>query len=118
MPHTDVPAHLPLRNLHFQQCCRQCYCSHMWRSIDWCYVIGYALSTLLATILVATRPFLYPISSLLSDTLYVLPWTIAIQYVTVYVQIMASRAGAESLHSKPDNGWFYCQLTLPTVRSP
>lgn len=67
---------------------------HMWRSIDWCYVIGYALSTLLATILVATRPILYLISSLLSNILYVLPWTIAIQYVAV----------------KPGNEWFYCEV--------
>ncbi|KAK1990085.1 hypothetical protein LX36DRAFT_593376 [Colletotrichum falcatum] len=50
----------------------------MWRSIDWCYVF-YATSTMLATVLLATRPRWYLWQSLASNLLYVLPWAIACQ---------------------------------------
>lgn len=52
--------------------------AHMWRSIDWCYVF-YAMSTMLATILLATRPRWYLYQSLASNVLYVLPWAVACQ---------------------------------------
>jgi len=54
--------------------------THMWRTIDWCYVF-YALSTQLATILLATRPKWYLYQSLVSNLLYVLPWAIVCQVV-------------------------------------
>ncbi|TLS20292.1 uncharacterized protein PpBr36_11452 [Pyricularia pennisetigena] len=47
----------------------------MWRTIDWCYIF-YAMSTMLATILLATRPRWYLLQSLVSNMLYVLPWAI------------------------------------------
>ncbi|CAN8102504.1 unnamed protein product [Discula destructiva] len=50
----------------------------MWRTIDWCYVF-YATSTMLATILLATRPKWYLYQSLASNLLYVLPWAIVCQ---------------------------------------
>lgn len=43
-----------------------------------CYIL-YALSTQLATILLATRPTWYLFQSLLSNLLYVLPWAIVYQ---------------------------------------
>ncbi|KAK6706783.1 hypothetical protein SNK04_007802 [Fusarium graminearum] len=49
--------------------------AYMWRSLDWCYVF-YAMSTQLATILLATRPKWYLYQSLASNLLYVLPWAI------------------------------------------
>ncbi|KAJ4268977.1 hypothetical protein NW762_003048 [Fusarium torreyae] len=52
--------------------------AYMWRSLDWCYVF-YAMSTQLATILLATRPRWYLYQSLASNILYVLPWAIACQ---------------------------------------
>ena len=53
----------------------------IWRSIDWCYAVGYSVSTLMATVLSATRPMLYLGNSLLSNLLWVLPWTIAAQCI-------------------------------------
>ncbi|UNI18613.1 hypothetical protein JDV02_004868 [Purpureocillium takamizusanense] len=53
---------------------------HMWRSLDWCYVL-YAVSTQLAAILLATRPKWYLWQSLASNILYVLPWAIVCQAV-------------------------------------
>ncbi|QBZ66606.1 hypothetical protein PoMZ_13589 [Pyricularia oryzae] len=50
----------------------------MWRTIDWCYIF-YAMSTMLATILLATRPRWYLLQSLMSNMLYVLPWAIVCQ---------------------------------------
>ncbi|TQN67770.1 hypothetical protein CSHISOI_07675 [Colletotrichum shisoi] len=50
----------------------------MWRSLDWCYIF-YAMSTMLATVLLATRPRWYLWQSLASNLLYVLPWAIACQ---------------------------------------
>ncbi|KAK4209488.1 hypothetical protein QBC37DRAFT_443317 [Rhypophila decipiens] len=50
----------------------------MWRTLDWCYIF-YAMSTQLATILLATRPKWYLWQSLASNLLYVLPWAIACQ---------------------------------------
>lgn len=52
--------------------------AYMWRTIDWCYVF-YAMSTQLATILLATRPKWYLYQSLVSNLAYVLPWAIACQ---------------------------------------
>ena len=49
----------------------------MWRSIDWCYIF-YAVSTQLASILLATIPRWYLYQSLASNLLWVLPWAIAI----------------------------------------
>jgi hypothetical protein len=62
----------------------------MWRSIDWCYIF-YALSTQLATILLATRPRWYLYQSLVSNLLWVLPWAIALTQITI----------------EPDNAWTY-----------
>lgn len=50
----------------------------MWRTIDWCYIF-YAISTMLATVLLATRPKWYLYQSLASNLLYVLPWAIVCQ---------------------------------------
>lgn len=50
----------------------------MWRSLDWCYIF-YAMSTMLATVLLATRPRWYLWQSLASNPLYVLPWAIVCQ---------------------------------------
>lgn len=52
--------------------------AHMWQTIDWCYIF-YAISTQLATILLATRPRWYLYQSLASNLLYVLPWAIVCQ---------------------------------------
>ncbi|KAF4122869.1 hypothetical protein GMORB2_7176 [Geosmithia morbida] len=52
--------------------------SHMWRSLDWCYVF-YAVSTQLATVLLATQPKWYLYQSMASNFLYVLPWAIVCQ---------------------------------------
>ena len=52
--------------------------AHMWRTIDWCYIF-YALSTQLATILLATVPLWYLAQSVVSNVLYVLPWAIVCQ---------------------------------------
>ncbi|PVI04262.1 hypothetical protein DM02DRAFT_556730 [Periconia macrospinosa] len=54
--------------------------AHMWQTIDWCYIF-YALSTQLATLLLATRPKWYLYQSLASNLLYVLPWAIVCQVV-------------------------------------
>ncbi|KAM5350979.1 hypothetical protein ACJ41O_003702 [Fusarium nematophilum] len=52
--------------------------AYMCRSLDWCYVF-YAMSTQLASILLATRPKWFLYQSLASNLLYVLPWAIACQ---------------------------------------
>ncbi|KAI0465659.1 hypothetical protein F4859DRAFT_500117 [Xylaria cf. heliscus] len=52
--------------------------AYMWRTIDWCYIF-YAMSTQLATVLLATRPKWYLYQSLASNILYVLPWAIVCQ---------------------------------------
>lgn len=54
--------------------------AHMWRTIDWCYIF-YAMSTMLATILLATQPRWYLYQSLVSNLLYVLPWAIVCQVI-------------------------------------
>ncbi|KPM42499.1 hypothetical protein AK830_g4034 [Neonectria ditissima] len=54
--------------------------AYMWRTIDWCYVF-YAMSTQMATVLLATRPKWYLYQSLASNLLYVLPWAIACEVV-------------------------------------
>lgn len=56
--------------------------AHMWKTIDWCYIL-YALSTQLATVLLATRPMWYLYQSLASNILYVLPWAIVCQVLTL-----------------------------------
>lgn len=50
---------------------------HMWQTIDWCYIF-YALSTQLATILLATRPPWYLYQSLVSNLCWVLPWAVVV----------------------------------------
>ncbi|KAK2745043.1 hypothetical protein FQN55_006400 [Onygenales sp. PD_40] len=59
--------------------------AHMWRTIDWCYIL-YAVSTQLASILLATRPPWYLYQSLLSNLLYVLPWAIVCQAANLGAQ--------------------------------
>jgi hypothetical protein len=54
----------------------------MWRTIDWCYVF-YAVSTQLATILLATRPRWYLYQSLVSNLCWVLPWAIVVTRVGI-----------------------------------
>lgn len=54
----------------------------MWRTIDWCYIF-YAVSTQLATILLATRPRWYLYQSLVSNLLWVLPWAIAVTKIGI-----------------------------------
>lgn len=56
--------------------------AHMWRTIDWCYIF-YALSTQLATILLATRPRWYLYQSLVSNLCWVLPWAIAVSRIGI-----------------------------------
>ncbi|KAH8918963.1 hypothetical protein BT69DRAFT_1353482 [Atractiella rhizophila] len=50
----------------------------MWKTIDWAYIL-YALSTQMATILLATRPLWYLYQSLASNLLWVLPWAVVVQ---------------------------------------
>jgi hypothetical protein len=54
----------------------------MWQTIDWCYIF-YALSTQLATILLATRPRWYLYQSLISNICWVLPWAIAVTRIGI-----------------------------------
>lgn len=54
----------------------------MWRTIDWCYIF-YALSTQLATILLATRPRWYLYQSLISNIFWVLPWAIVVSEIGI-----------------------------------
>lgn len=69
--------------------------THMWRTIDWCYIL-YAISTQLATILLATRPLWYLGQSLVSNIFYVLPWAIVCQVVDL----------------NPANAWTYHSLVF------
>ncbi|KAF1912861.1 hypothetical protein BDU57DRAFT_581114 [Ampelomyces quisqualis] len=57
--------------------------ARMWPTIDWCYIL-YGVSTQLAAILVATQPRWYLFQSLASNLLYVLPWAIVCQVVTLH----------------------------------
>ena len=50
---------------------------HMWKTVDWCYGF-YALSTQLATVLLASRPRWYLYQSLVSNLCWVLPWAVAV----------------------------------------
>ena len=63
---------------------------YMWKSIDGCYIC-YAVSTQLATILLATQPRWYLYQSLGSNLLYVLPWCIALRFIKM----------------NADNAWVY-----------
>ena len=67
----------------------------MWKTIDWCYIF-YALSTQLATILLATRPRWYLYQSLVSNIGWVLPWAIAVTQIGV----------------TPDNAWKYDSIVF------
>ncbi|OJJ67971.1 hypothetical protein ASPBRDRAFT_58548 [Aspergillus brasiliensis CBS 101740] len=69
--------------------------AHMWQTIDWCYIL-YAISTQLATILLATRPMWYLVQSLISNLLYVLPWAIVCQVA----------------HLDSQNAWTYHSLVF------
>lgn len=55
---------------------------HMWKTIDWCYIF-YAVSTQLASILLATRPPWYLYQSLVSNLCWVLPWAIAVTVINL-----------------------------------
>ncbi|TKA82177.1 hypothetical protein B0A55_02036 [Friedmanniomyces simplex] len=57
----------------------------MWRSIDWCYIF-YALSTQLATVLLATRTRWYLYQSLVSNLCWVLPWAIAVSKIGITLE--------------------------------
>jgi hypothetical protein len=67
----------------------------MWQTIDWCYIF-YALSTQLATILLATRPRWYLYQSLISNICWVLPWAIAVTKIGI----------------TPDNAWKYHSIVF------
>lgn len=54
--------------------------AHMWRTIDWCYVL-YSVYTQFTAVLLATSPKWYLWQSLGSNLLYVLPWAIICQIV-------------------------------------
>ncbi|EIW80541.1 hypothetical protein CONPUDRAFT_82739 [Coniophora puteana RWD-64-598 SS2] len=54
----------------------------MWRSIDWCYIC-YAVSTQLATILLATQTKWYLCQSLVANIFYCLPWAIALPLIGI-----------------------------------
>ncbi|BCS17463.1 uncharacterized protein APUU_10291S [Aspergillus puulaauensis] len=69
--------------------------AHMWRTIDWCYVL-YAVSTQLAALLLATRTSLYLAQSLISNLFYVLPWAIVCQVADL----------------SPDNAWTYHSIVF------
>ncbi|CCA72129.1 hypothetical protein PIIN_06065 [Serendipita indica DSM 11827] len=58
---------------------------NMWRTIDWCYIF-YAISTQLATILLATIPRWYLYQSLASNVLWVLPWAIVVSKANLTVE--------------------------------
>lgn len=60
-----------------------------------CYIL-YAVSTELATVLLATCPLWYLYQSLLSNFLYVFPWAIVCQVVSL----------------NPDNAWTYHSLVF------
>ncbi|KAL2783309.1 hypothetical protein BJX66DRAFT_132182 [Aspergillus keveii] len=68
---------------------------NMWRTIDWCYIL-YAISTQLASILLATRTSWYLAQSLISNICYVLPWAIVCQVVAL----------------NPENAWTYHSLVF------
>ena len=69
--------------------------AHMWRTIDWCYIF-YAMSTVLATVLLATKPKWYLYQSLASNLLYVLPWAIVCQVSAL----------------NPDDAWTYHSMVF------
>lgn len=69
--------------------------AYMWRTIEWCYIF-YAVSTQLATVLLATRPKWYLYQSLASNFLYVLPWAIVCQVAQL----------------DQDNAWTYHSLVF------
>ncbi|TVY84045.1 hypothetical protein LSUE1_G003681 [Lachnellula suecica] len=69
--------------------------AHMWQTIDWCHIF-YALSTMMATVLLATRPRWYLYQSLASNLLYVLPWAIVCQVA----------------HLNESDAWTYHSLVL------
>ncbi|KAF1968552.1 hypothetical protein BU23DRAFT_592075 [Bimuria novae-zelandiae CBS 107.79] len=69
--------------------------SHMWRTIDWCYIL-YAVSTQLAAVLMATRPKWYLFQSLVSNLVYVLPWAIVCQVTNL----------------NPEDAWTYHSLVF------
>lgn len=54
----------------------------MWKTIDWCYIF-YALSTQMATILLATRPRWYLYQSLISNIFWVLPWAVVVSKIGI-----------------------------------
>ncbi|KAF2669637.1 hypothetical protein BT63DRAFT_455618 [Microthyrium microscopicum] len=69
--------------------------AHMWKTIDWCYIF-YAVSTQMATVLLATKPRWYLYQSLVSNLCYVLPWAIVCQVVRLH----------------PEDAWTYHSLVF------
>ncbi|GAA5919399.1 hypothetical protein JCM6882_005087 [Rhodosporidiobolus microsporus] len=67
----------------------------MWKTIDWCYIM-YAVSTQLATVLLATKPSWYLTQSLAANIFYCLPWAIALGEVDI----------------NPDNAWTFHALVF------
>ena len=67
----------------------------MWQTIDWCYIF-YALSTQLATILLATRPRWYLYQSLISNLCWVLPWAVVVTQIGI----------------TPDDAWKYHSIVF------
>jgi len=67
----------------------------MWKTIDWCYIC-YAISTQLATLLLATQTKWYLSQSLVSNLGYALPWAIALPRLGI----------------TPDNAWGYHKWVL------
>eukprot|EP01119_Soliformovum_irregulare_P007151 TRINITY_DN1954_c0_g1_i2.p1 TRINITY_DN1954_c0_g1~~TRINITY_DN1954_c0_g1_i2.p1 ORF type:complete len:185 (+),score=21.98 TRINITY_DN1954_c0_g1_i2:1217-1771(+) len=64
--------------------------STMWRTIDWCYIF-YAVNAQLSTILLASQPRWYLINSFVVNTLWTLPWAIAVTQIDI----------------TPENAWTY-----------
>jgi hypothetical protein len=67
----------------------------MWKTIDWCYIF-YAVSTQLATVLLASRPRWYLYQSLVSNLLWVLPWAIIVTKIGI----------------TPDDAWTYHSIVF------
>ncbi|OQO06516.1 hypothetical protein B0A48_08299 [Cryoendolithus antarcticus] len=67
----------------------------MWRTIDWCYIF-YAVSTQLATILLATGPRWHLYQLLVSNICWVLLWAIAVTTIGI----------------TPENAWTYHSIVF------
>ena len=54
----------------------------MWKDIDWFYVI-FAVGVQLGAILLATQPAWFFFRTVIANTFYMLPWAIALNFITV-----------------------------------